>query len=144
MLKEEMGERPVLMDRAPTWHKFNLLAFYPHIVDGHTIHVSPLITRGFNMDFDGDAANFHVPVSEKAVHQAVTKMLPSANLTSLTDLKSARHALNMEMILGLYQLTKAPSKTPLKVFATVKQAKEAYRQGQIKANDPVDILELRK
>ena len=140
-LFDEMQHRPVLMDRAPTWHKFNLMAFYPHVVDGHTVRVSPLVTKGFTMDFDGDQANFHVPVSDKAVAQAKQKMLPSANLTSLTDLKSVRHSPSMEMTMGLYQLTREPSKAQVKVFRTSKEAKEAYRNGDIRANDPIEILD---
>ena len=54
LLEDAMEERPVLMDRAPTWHKFNILAFKPHIVEGRSIHVCPLIDSGFNMDHDGD------------------------------------------------------------------------------------------
>jgi len=143
MLEEEMGKRPVLVDRAPTWHKFNLLAFYPHITKGKTIRVSPLITKGFTMDFDGDQANFHVPVSDKAVDQAKQKMLPSRNLFSLTDLKSIRHAPSMEMTMGLYWLTREASKKKPVTFETVKEAKEAYREGKIDVNDPIVILEER-
>jgi DNA-directed RNA polymerase beta subunit len=139
-LDKEMAARPVIMDRAPTWHKFNLLAFYPHIVEGHTLQVSPLVTKGFNMDFDGDQANFHVPVSDKAVSQATRKMLPSTNLFSLTDLQSVRHAPSMEMTYGLYQLTRAQSKKPTRVFKTAKEAKAAYKAGEIAANDPIEIL----
>ena len=54
LLEDAMEERPVLMDRAPTWHKFNILAFHPHIVKGRSIHVCPLIDSGYNMDHDGD------------------------------------------------------------------------------------------
>lgn len=54
LLEEEMSRRPVLMDRAPTWHKFNIMAFTPHITEGNTVRVCPLIVSGFNMDFDGD------------------------------------------------------------------------------------------
>jgi DNA-directed RNA polymerase beta' subunit len=144
LLNKEMAVRPVIVDRAPTWHKFNLMAFYPHISEGHTIRVSPLVTKGFNMDFDGDQANFHVPVSAKAVEQVRRKMLPSANLFSLTDLKSIRHAPSMEMTSGLYALTKESNKKAPKVFKTVREAEQAYKEGTIGANDPVDILELRK
>jgi hypothetical protein len=144
MLNAEMKYRPVLLDRAPTWHKFNLLAFYPHIVEEEsTIRVSPLVTNGFNMDFDGDQANFHVPVSEKAVEQAKRKMLPSRNLFSLTDLQSIRHAPTMEMTMGLYWLTRPPSDKEPIVFQTVAEAKEAYREGKIRANDPIEVLELK-
>ena len=54
LLDDVMGERPVLMDRAPTWHKFNIMAFKPHIVSGRSIHVCPLTDSAFNMDHDGD------------------------------------------------------------------------------------------
>ena len=54
ILEDVMAERPVLMDRAPTWHKFNIMAFRPHIIKGRSIGVSPLVCSGFNADFDGD------------------------------------------------------------------------------------------
>jgi len=139
MLNEEMKHRPVLVNRAPVWHKFNLMAFYPHIADGNTIRVSPLITQGFTMDFDGDQANFHVPISDKAVVQAKRKMLPSRNLLSLTDLRSVRHSPTMEMTMGLYWLTQQAKKGPPVEFATLKDAKEAYRQGQIDVNTPIVV-----
>lgn len=54
ILEDVMEERPVLMDRAPTWHKFNIMAFRPHIVEGRTINVCPTVCSGFAADFDGD------------------------------------------------------------------------------------------
>lgn len=140
MLEEEMEKRPVLMDRAPTWHKFNILAFKPSIVDSETVHVSPLIVSGFNMDFDGDTVNFHVPVSDKAVKQANEKMMPSQNLISLTDLQSARHPVSKEQILGLFNLTQPENNKPVKVFRTKEDAKMAYARGEIDMNDPIEIL----
>ena len=140
LLEKEMEKRPVIMDRAPTWHKFNLLAFTPHLIEGNTIRVSPLIVSGFNMDFDGDQVNLHVPASDKAVKQALEKMVPSANLTSLTDLKSPRHSPSKEQIFGLYDLTKPMEKKPVKVYNTVAEAKQAYAKGEIGPNDPIEIL----
>jgi DNA-directed RNA polymerase subunit beta' len=140
MLEAEMSSRPVLVNRAPVWHKFNLLAFYPHIAEGSTIRVSPLITKGFTMDFDGDQANFHVPVSDKAMQQAKDKMLPSKNLFSLTDLRSVRHSPSMEMTLGLYWLTRGMNKNKAPVrFASAKEAQQAYKEGKITLNDPIEI-----
>lgn len=140
MLEDEMKKRPVLVDRAPTWHKFNFLAFYPHMVEGDTLQVSPLIVKGFNLDFDGDQMNFHVPVSDKAVEQAKGKMLPSKNLFSLTDLKSARHTPSMEMTMGLYWLTrKANKRKKVRRFGSTSEAEKAYRKGEIGANDPIQI-----
>jgi hypothetical protein len=99
------------------------------------------------MNIDGvilsNTMNFHVPVSDKAVKQSIDRMLPSKNLVSLTDLRSPRHTPSMEMSFGLYQLTKPPSKKPVKTFATQKDAKAAYARGEIGATDPVNILEMK-
>ena len=140
-LQREMEDRPVIMDRAPTWHKFNLLAFHPHVVKENVLRVSPLITAGLNMDFDGDQANFHVPVTTKAVEEAKEKMLPSKNLFRITDLKSVMHAPGKEMVMGLYQLTRDPAAKKAVVFKNARDAKRAYEQGLIGANDPVTIQE---
>ena len=139
-LDKEMEHRVIIADRAPTWHKFNIMAFHPHIVEGHTIRMCPLVTKGFNADFDGDQMNFHVPASQKANDQAKEKMLPSANLFSLTDLHSVRHSPTMEMTAGLYALTKPATKKPVQRFRTRKEAEDAYHHGTIGANDPIEIL----
>lgn len=53
-LQKEVEVRPVLYSRAPSWHKFNVLAGKPKLVKGDAIAVNPYITTGMNMDFDGD------------------------------------------------------------------------------------------
>lgn len=69
ILEDVMAERPVLMDRAPTWHKFNIMAFRPHITEGRSINVCPLICSGFNADFDGDQqiGNVMIRLKNKAL-----------------------------------------------------------------------------
>lgn len=54
-LEEELLVRPVLLNRAPTLHRYNFMAFKPKLIKDKTIHVSPVITKGFGMDFDGDS-----------------------------------------------------------------------------------------
>lgn len=139
-LDVEMANRPVIIDRAPTWHKFNILAAYPHITKGDTMTVSPLISKGFTLDHDGDQMNFHVPASDKAVAQAKARMLPSKNLFSLTDLHTVRHSPQQELALGLYMLTRKASAKPVRRFASASEAKRAYNAGQIDANDPIEIV----
>ena len=141
ILDDSMEERPVLMDRAPTWHKFNIMAFKPHIVKGRSIHVCPLIDSGFNMDHDGDTVNIHVPASMKAANQAMEKMLPSKNLFSLTDLKSMRYKPEKEQISGLWALTRGRTRKPTRYFNSKAEAVAAYRNGEIGPNDPIEIKE---
>ena len=56
-LKEEMGKRPVILNRAPTLHKYNVMAFKPIAVEGKSIFIPPLVIKGFNADFDGDSVS---------------------------------------------------------------------------------------
>jgi DNA-directed RNA polymerase beta subunit len=58
----EMDERPVLASRAPSWHKFNIMAFTPRPHKGHVIRVSPLIITGFNADFDGNCCDYNTVI----------------------------------------------------------------------------------
>lgn len=55
-LEEIMKERPVLVNRHPSLHKYNFLSQWPKLVSGNAIHLNPLVTGGFNADFDGDSS----------------------------------------------------------------------------------------
>lgn len=54
-LLEEMDTRPILVTRAPLLHRFGIMAFWPRLVKGHVVRVSPFVVTGFGMDFDGDS-----------------------------------------------------------------------------------------
>jgi intein/homing endonuclease len=49
-----MEKRHVMLNRAPSLHKFSIMAFKPKITDGKSIKIQPLVNKGFNADFDGD------------------------------------------------------------------------------------------
>ncbi len=53
-LQNAMDKRPVLLKRDPALHKFSIMAFKPKITEGRAIKIHPLVTGGFNADFDGD------------------------------------------------------------------------------------------
>lgn len=108
----EAAERPVVMNRSPSLHKFNVMAFYPRLVDGRAVQVNPLIVKGYNMDFDGDTTGIHVPVTEEAKHELKEKLLPSKNLFSPSSGKMM-HAPAAETVLGLYLMSK-PEGAPAK------------------------------
>lgn len=54
-LKRAMEDRPVLVKRDPVLHKFGIMAFKPRLVEGKAIQIHPLVTGGYNADFDGDS-----------------------------------------------------------------------------------------
>lgn len=98
-----------------------------------------MVDSGFNMDHDGDTVNIHVPASDEASKEALSKMLPSKNLFSLTDMKSTRYKPEKEHVSGLWALTRGKSKKPVKRFRTKAEAIAAYRHGEISHDDPVEI-----
>ena len=140
-LLEEMDQRPVYIDRAPVLHKFGILAMKPRLTKGDTLQVSPLVVKGFNADFDGDAMNYHVPSLEKSVEEAYAKLLPSRNLFSMSDFKSVMHAPANEYVGGLYHATKNKSDRPVKIFRSTADVKRAYARGEININDKIKVLE---
>jgi DNA-directed RNA polymerase subunit beta' len=136
-----MDHRPVYISRAPVLHKFGIMAMKPRLTKGDTLQVSPLIVKGFNADFDGDAMNYHVPSTEKARQEALDRLLPSRNLFSMSDFKSVMHAPANEFVGGLYHATKSVSDRPKKIFRTLQDAKRAYARGDVSIDDRVQILE---
>lgn len=130
-LHVEAQERPVVMNRAPSLHKFNMMAFKPRIVPGRAIQVNPLIVSGYNMDFDGDTVGMHVPVTEAARREALEKLLPSRNLLSPASLRVVPQP-TLEMALGLY-LMSLPVGTPRKATSETEVVR-AYRDKKADVN----------
>jgi hypothetical protein len=141
ILTEEMSHRPVFINRAPVLHKFGIMAFWPKLVNGDAMQVSPTIVKGFNADFDGDAMQFHVPMLEDARKEMIERMLPSRNLLSLSDFNSPVHAPANEYVAGLYHATAGRSKRALQIFRNIQELREAHARGSVNLDDPVKILE---
>ncbi len=140
-LEDVMGERPVLVNRAPTLHKFNVMALRPVMRNDRNIAMPAVIESGFNLDHDGDQMNLHVPVTDAAVHEAFDKMLPSRNLFSLKG-RQAHYLPMQEATLGLYKATSKTKSGKVKKFATKADAIAAYRRGELDLSDPVEITQV--
>lgn len=139
-LSTVMAERPVLLDRAPVLHRFGVMAFWPRIAKGNQIELTPIVTKGFGADFDGDAMQFHVPGSDDAVEDAVTKMLPSANLRAPANFKV--HQLpQQEYLAGLYRATRDRKNETPQRFAKLRDMLAALSRGDISHDQPVVIDE---
>lgn len=139
-LLEEMQDRPVIVNRAPVLHRFGVMAFIPRLTKGDVLQVSPLVIQGFNMDFDGDASNYYVPVSDEAKEEALVKLLPSRNLYNVASFDVHYEPIR-EYLGGLYTATSSvdDKKKPI-TFATAQEALRAFQAGQISLDQPVEIL----
>lgn len=124
-LEAEMAERPVLLNRAPSLHKFSIMAFKPRITDGKAIKIPPLVVKGFNADFDGDAMTVHVPILPDAIKEA-EGMLPSNNLFSPGTGQIMTQPQN-EAALGLFLMSKDPAKRDEILSSLPKGLQDKYR-----------------
>lgn len=140
-LERVVADRPVMFKRDPALHKFSIMAFKPKLVSGKAIQMHPLVTGGFNADFDGDAMALYVPVSEEAVDEA-HKMLPSQNLFSPTHY-GVMPVPGQDSLLGIYQSTKwgTPAQHPANL--TAERAVQLMHDGKLKPTDVV-VLDGKK
>jgi DNA-directed RNA polymerase subunit beta' len=139
ILERVIQNRPVLLNRAPTLHKQGIQAFFPVLTEGDAIRLHPMVCKGFNADFDGDQMAVHVPLSKKAIDEAIEKMFAESNLLLSAD---GQPVVNVEkdMALGIYYLTGVNDNKEVKYFASENEAVGIYENGQLHLRDKIKVL----
>lgn len=139
-------DRPIMLNRAPSLHKYSKQGFKAVIKDYEdggvvrSIQLNPLVVTGFNADFDGDQMAAHVPVSDKAKEEIKNLTMPYQNLINPSDGKMVieiRH----EMALGIYQITRNWDKPRGKAiqYNNLKDLKKDYLMGKISCYQTVKV-----
>jgi DNA-directed RNA polymerase subunit beta' len=142
ILEEITKDHPVMLNRAPTLHKLSILAFYPVLTDDYAIKLHPTVCQGYNADFDGDQMGVFVPLSQVAIDEVKSRMLPEKNLLKPSD-GTPIVLPNKEMALGCYYITSIDSTMAskkdeeLKIFASENDATVAYQQKRIGTREPI-------
>ena len=103
-LEEVAKETNVLYNRAPTLHRFGMLAAHPKIIPDTSIHLNLTATKPLNADFDGDAIQVHVP-SNQRVSRSIDKLMLSKNVFNDVKIGGLSVGFLSETILGLYQMS---------------------------------------
>jgi DNA-directed RNA polymerase beta subunit len=134
----ESNRRPVILNRAPSLHRFNMISFKPKPVEGTTIQVNPFMEDGMNLDYDGDALQVHVPVTAGAVDDA-KKMFLSNNVLGDRNPNTILAYPKQEAMAGLYKATLGSPSGKVHKFKTTRDALAAYRRGALKTTDNVEI-----
>lgn len=135
-LAQVMSDRPVLFKRDPALHKYSVQGFKSKMVHGDAIQIHPLVTGGFNADFDGDAMSVFVPISQEAVAEA-HKMFPSNNIFNEASGK-VMYQPTLESALGIYKLS-LRGKDTKHTFSTPAAAAEALKAGTVHYTDVVHV-----
>ena len=138
-LLTETRERPVMVNRAPSLHRFNIVGAYPKIVSGKTIRLNPFAEKGLNADYDGDAIQIHAPVTPLGISD-VKRMTLSNLIFSDRKPNYLNVAPDMEAVLGLHRATSSKNKNKkTRYFATREKALSAYHRGEIGLGDPIEV-----
>ena len=135
-LERVAANRPVIMKRDPVLHRHGVMAFKPKIVSGKAIQIHPLVTAGYNADFDGDKVGIFVPMTQKAVEEA-KGMYPSKHLLNPAS-GALMHMPRQEGQLGVYQLSQVGKSTNHR-FASAKAALKALKDGLISVSDQISV-----
>lgn len=61
-LDKAMMSRPAILNRAPSLHKYSVMAFHAKRMPGDAIQLPPMVFKGFNADTDGDSMTGDVMV----------------------------------------------------------------------------------
>ena len=94
----------LILNRAPTLHRFGIQSFEPILIGTEAIQLHPLVCTGFNADFDGDQMAIHLPLAKTSQLEAKMLMQPSSNILSVGNgtlmLKPTQ-----DIVMGSYYLT---------------------------------------
>lgn len=139
-LINESRERPVMVNRAPSLTRHNIIGAYPRITQGKTITLNPFAERGTNADYDGDAMQIHAPVTPAGVED-VKRMTLSHQIFADRRPGMLNVAPDMEAVLGLHRATQPASDRTAKRFASLQDARAAYHRGEVALNDHIHVGE---
>ncbi len=133
-------EHPVLLNRAPTLHRFSVQAFEPILVEGRAIKLHPLVCTAFNADFDGDQMPVHVPLSAEAQAESRFLMLSANNLLKPADGRAVSVP-SQDMVLGSFYLTidKAGEPGEGNIYRDFDEAMMAYENGVLGLHAPIKV-----
>ena len=143
-LDEVIKGKYVLLNRAPTLHRLSIQAFQPKLIEGQAIQLPPLVTSGFNADFDGDQMAVHLPLSAEAQAEARDLMSATNNLLKPAD-GSPILSIYQDIVLGCYYLTYDKPSAQLKdgeqrkAYVDVGEALQARDAGEIVNQTPITI-----
>jgi DNA-directed RNA polymerase subunit beta' len=136
MLEKVIDGKPVLLNRAPTLHKYSIQGFYPRLVEGDAIRIHPLVCKAFNADFDGDQMAVHVLLTDEAIQEAKDSMMASSNIVNISN-SQVLATPSKDMLLGFYLMTDMEEVEKPRIFATTDLAIKAYERDIIGVNEEI-------
>jgi DNA-directed RNA polymerase subunit beta' len=135
-LEKVIEGKPVLLNRAPTLHKYSIQGFYPKLVEGDAIRIHPLVCKAFNADFDGDQMAVHVLLTDEALEEAKKTMMASANIVNISN-SQVLATPSKDMLLGFFLMTDLKEVEKPRMFASDDLAIKAYERDVIEVDEEI-------
>ena len=135
-LDEVIKDYPVLLNRPPSLHKQSMQGFFVRLVEGNAIRIHPLVSPGYNADFDGYQMGVFVPLTQKAREEIKTSMFPKYNILKVANGDSII-SMEKDMVWGIYYITKMKEEIKPRLFATATSAIGAYELNNLPINAPI-------
>jgi DNA-directed RNA polymerase subunit beta' len=140
VLDQVIERHPVLLNRAPTLHRMGIQAFDPVMVEGNAIRLHPLVCKGYNADFDGDAMAVHLPLSIEAQIEAKTLMMAPHNVFTPQNGRPIIGP-SHDIVLGCFYLTVEPREEQSEVrnFSNFAEVHMAHALGRLRVHSRVRV-----
>jgi DNA-directed RNA polymerase subunit beta' len=137
-LDAEIQDRLVMINRAPSLHRWSVSSAKVRLVPGKEIKTSPLLLGPINGDYDGDTTSITVPLTDAAKKEAYN-LLPSNNLFYDKD-RTLAYGVDKDVITGLFMLTRTGQASGKK-FADAEAAIKAFHDPKqsLKMNSIVQV-----
>jgi DNA-directed RNA polymerase beta subunit len=133
------GERLVLINRAPSLHQWNIMAFKPKLTEGKTIEMPAIVmSRNYSGDFDGDALQVYSPVSSRATKEA-ERMKASSSMFKI-GWDRVLNTPQMDITVGAWLASKGKGGIDTKLkFETLQDAKKEFNNHKITHADLITV-----
>jgi DNA-directed RNA polymerase subunit beta' len=136
LLEKVIDGKPVLLNRAPTLHKYSIQGFFPRLVEGEAIRLHPLVCKAFNADFDGDQMSVHLLLTKEALEEAKKEVMASKNIVNISNGQVLATPAK-DMLIGFYLMTDLNEVEKPRMFGSSDLAIKAYERGVIDINEEI-------
>ncbi len=138
ILEKVIDGKPVLLNRAPTLHKYSIQGFYPRLIEGEAIRLHPLVCKAFNADFDGDQMSVHVLLTQEALEEAKRDIMASKNIVNISNGQVLATPAK-DMLIGFYLMTDMNESEKPRIFGSIDLAIKAYERDIIDINEEIVV-----
>lgn len=126
----------VIINRNPSLHKYNMLAFKVNICDDYVMKLPLLVTKIFGADFDGDTMSFYT-ITDKNIQQLAMNTMSAQSSWMYEKYNNYLFIPRHEILYGLTLLTKIVDYENCYQYNNISDVKSDIDNGRIYENQKI-------